>query len=101
MFYLFLFKLFFMDRIHAFVSGRVQGVSFRAFAKREADKLGITGIVHNLDDGRVEIIAEGDGDMLVKFTDILRKNHPIAEVDDIEAKWELAKSGFKGFIIMK
>ena len=47
-------------RVHIFVSGLVQGVFFRYFTKKTADKLNLKGWVKNLDDGRVEILAEGD-----------------------------------------
>jgi acylphosphatase len=52
---------------HAFISGRVQGVGFRYTALREAERLGVTGYVRNLDDGDVEILAEGDPPDLDRF----------------------------------
>ncbi len=90
-----------MDRIHAFISGSVQGVFFRAFAKREADRMGIVGTARNLDDGRVEIIAEGEGDVLVDFVEALKTKHPTADVKDIDTKWELAKGEFGDFSIIE
>jgi len=47
-------------RVHLHISGRVQGVSYRRFAVREARSLGLTGWVRNLPDRRVELVAEGD-----------------------------------------
>jgi len=44
-------------RLHACISGRVQGVAFRFFAQHEARVLGLTGWVSNLYDGRVEVVA--------------------------------------------
>lgn len=52
---------------HALVSGRVQGVGFRYTALREARALGIVGFVRNLDDGDVEILAEGEETDLDRF----------------------------------
>ncbi len=49
-------------RIHAFVSGRVQGVFFRQSTQEEAARLGLTGWVRNLHDGRVELEAQGEAD---------------------------------------
>ncbi|MGH9230232.1 MAG: acylphosphatase [Acidimicrobiales bacterium] len=46
-------------RVRAVVAGRVQGVWFRESCRREAERLGVTGWVHNLRDGRVELEAQG------------------------------------------
>lgn len=49
-----------MKRVRAEVSGRVQGVCFRAFTRDRARRLGVAGSVRNLPDGRVEIVAQGE-----------------------------------------
>lgn len=49
-----------MKRVRAMVSGRVQGVCFRAHTRDMAIRLGVTGSVRNLPDGRVEIVAQGE-----------------------------------------
>ncbi|MGM0471451.1 MAG: acylphosphatase [Bacillota bacterium] len=46
-------------RVHLYLSGRVQGVGFRNFTCHQATKLGLTGWVQNLDDGRVEAVITG------------------------------------------
>lgn len=46
--------------LHAYVSGRVQGVWFRQSTKEKSDTLGLTGWVRNLNDGRVELVASGE-----------------------------------------
>ncbi|KTD20422.1 acylphosphatase [Legionella lansingensis] len=66
--------------MHCFISGRVQGVWFRASAREEAEKLGITGWARNLPDGRVEVIACGDPDKLEKFDAWLQNGPPHAQV---------------------
>jgi len=63
------------------VSGRVQGVAFRAHAQREAQALGLTGHACNLDDGRVEVIAHGDDAALDAFARWLAHGPPLARVD--------------------
>jgi acylphosphatase len=52
---------------HIYVSGHVQGVSYRESARQEANRLGVTGWVKNLADGRVELKVEGEAEMLDRF----------------------------------
>lgn len=66
------------------ISGRVQGVYFRKFTKQKADELGIKGVVRNCDDGRVELIAQGNALSLELFTQKCRKGPIMARVDNIE-----------------
>jgi len=81
-----------MMRMHIFVSGVVQGVSFRRFTYENAVSLGINGWVKNRDDGRVEIIAEGEEHNLEKFLERIKKGPPLARVDNIEIKFEEPKN---------
>ncbi len=76
-----------MKSLHCLISGRVQGVSFRAWTKSQADLLGIKGWVRNLDDGRVEVIAQGDDAILEKFRGLLAQGSPLSRVEDIECNW--------------
>ncbi len=68
------------------VSGRVQGVFFRAAARRRAVGLGLTGSAKNLPDGRVEVIACGDRHELAKLRAWLAQGSPMAVVDDVECE---------------
>lgn len=79
-----------MRRVKIIVAGRVQGVYFRYFTQKEAEKLGMVGNVRNLDDGRVEIIAEADNDVLEKFIRWCHKGPITARVDEVEIS-ELAR----------
>ncbi|MBS3054383.1 MAG: acylphosphatase [Candidatus Aenigmarchaeota archaeon] len=63
------------------VSGKVQGVGFRAFAKRQADSLDIAGWCRNLSTGEVEIMAKGAEEKIENLTALLRKGPPKARVD--------------------
>ena len=74
-------------QLHIFVSGRVQGVFFRAYTEKEAKKLGLTGWVRNLDDGRVEILAEGEDSVLQKLLDWCDRGSPDSRVDKVEYDW--------------
>lgn len=63
------------------VSGRVQGVYFRAFTRNKAKRLGISGSATNLADGRVEIIAQGEPAVIELFINWCRKGPITARVD--------------------
>jgi acylphosphatase len=74
-------------RKHWFVSGRVQGVSFRAFTYESATDLKVTGWVRNLTDGRVEIVAEGNEKAINQLLEKVRKGPTAARVEAVkEAK---------------
>ena len=80
------------------VSGRVQGVFYRASAKEIADKLGICGWVKNEDDGSVRIRAEGDPEMISKFIEWCKSGPKMAQVDSlVEETVEL--SGATDFVV--
>ena len=66
------------------VSGRVQGVGFRWFARREALELGLAGWVRNLPDGRVEALAAGEPGAVATFVDRLRQGPPGSRVAGVE-----------------
>ena len=74
------------------ISGRVQGVYFRAYARDEARSLGLRGWVRNLPDGRVEALAQGDPAKLKAFESWCRKGPPFARVQDVEVVEEEAES---------
>ncbi len=69
---------------HWLVSGRVQGVGFRAFCVRAANSLGVDGWVRNLPDGRVEVVATGRPDDLARLADALRRGPGFARVEHVE-----------------
>jgi acylphosphatase len=72
-----------------FVSGRVQGVGYRYFARGVAERLQLTGSVRNLADGRVEVFAIGDDAQLRALKEeLLRgpRNAHVSRVDELEAE---------------
>ena len=75
-------------RVHLFISGRVQGVWYRASMSNEGAKFGLNGWVRNLDDGRVEAVVEGMENDVEKIIAWCHKGPPMARVDDVEAKDE-------------
>lgn len=86
-----------MSAARFIVSGKVQGVFFRASARDHALKLGLRGYAKNLADGRVEVLAAGDDAALDALTAWLREGPPMARVDDLErlpARDDEAGEGF-------
>lgn len=69
--------------IHAYVSGRVQGVWFRAFTREQALARSVTGWARNLPDGRVEVMLEGAETDVNAVLDALRQGPPLAQVTDL------------------
>jgi len=78
------------------LTGRVQGVFFRAWASDEAHTLGVTGWVRNQADGSVEAHIEGERDALDELVDLMREGPPGARVDDVEIG-EADPEGLGGF----
>jgi len=65
------------------VSGKVQGVFYRASTREQALRLGLAGHAKNLPDGRVEVLASGDADALGALERWLRQGPPAAKVDAV------------------
>jgi acylphosphatase len=72
-----------MEAARFLVSGRVQGVGFRASARHRALELGLTGYARNLPDGRVEAFAQGRPEAIEAFAQWLRLGPPMARVDEV------------------
>lgn len=66
------------------ISGRVQGVGFRWFVYRTAERLGLRGWARNLPDGRVEVVAAGASDALGRLDGALREGPLAAHVENVE-----------------
>ena len=83
-------------RAHVWISGRVQGVFFRASTVDEAVAMGIDGWVRNSSDGRVEAVLEGERSAVEAMIAWCRKGPPAARVSSVEVVWEEPK-GEHGF----
>jgi acylphosphatase len=88
------------DRTHAhvYVSGRVQGVYYRANTRDTADELGIDGWVKNLDDGRVEAVFEGPEAAVEQMIEWCHSGSPRANVEDVSVEFD-EPIGLEGFNI--
>ncbi|MDO8749649.1 MAG: acylphosphatase [Dehalococcoidia bacterium] len=87
-------------RLRVLVMGRVQGVSFRYYARRQAEGLGLVGWARNLRDGAtVEVMAEGPRPALAQFLQLLQTGSRRALVTQVEVEWSTAEGSFQSFQI--
>lgn len=89
-----------MKEIQCIITGRVQMVMFRDFARRKARSLGLVGTAWNLDSGSVEVIAQGSNEKLEKFIEKLREGSLLSRVNKVEVVWREPKANFKDFHIL-
>ena len=71
-------------RVHATVHGRVQGVAFREYTRREAERLGVSGWVKNQRDGTVAVLCEGEKNQIGALVAWLSKGSPYALVTGVD-----------------
>lgn len=90
-----------LKRAHVVVSGVVQGVSFRAYAKAEAVALGVEGFVRNLPDGNVEAVFEGESANVEQMIAWCHRGAPLAHVENVVVTWEPHEGQFQGFSIQR
>ena len=88
-----------MERVRALYSGRVQGVGFRATVRQLACGYDVTGLVRNLPDGRVELIAEGARAELRAFLDGIAESELSGFIAKVQDDWLPAQGNLKGFLI--
>ena len=81
------------------VSGRVQGVGFRYFTQDIARREGLTGVVRNLPDGRLEVVAEGDDESLTRLEAALRRGPSHARVAHVEVNAISPAGSYPGFSV--
>jgi acylphosphatase len=81
------------------VSGQVIGVGFRYFTRDVARREGLTGVVRNLPDGRVEAIAEGESESLTRLEIALRRGPARARVEALEIDAVPVAGHYLGFAI--
>ena len=86
-------------RAHIFISGRVQGVCYRAFTRELAYNLDLNGWARNLNDGRVEALLEGEKQVIEQAIKKCYIGPPGARVTDIEVRWETFVGDQKSFMI--
>ena len=85
------------SRANLVVSGRVQGVFYRASTMEQAQRLGLVGWVMNLADGGVEVLVEGPRYCIEELIAWCRLGPPLAKVTDVVVKWLEATGEFETF----
>ncbi len=85
------------SQARALISGRVQGVSFRYYTYHEALKLGLSGWVRNLWDGRVEALFQGAKADVERILAWCENGPPAARVDVVQVDWDEATDPLEGF----
>ncbi|MCA1829778.1 MAG: acylphosphatase [Myxococcales bacterium] len=90
-----------MTRAELVISGRVQGVFYRASAQQEALRLGLHGEIRNLPGGEVEAVVEGEKPRIEEFVDWCRRGPPAAEVDDVRVRWSESRGEFPTFRVTR
>jgi acylphosphatase len=87
-------------RAHVFVTGRVQGVFYRATTRERARERGVDGWIRNLDDGRVEAVFEGPEDAVAGMVEWCHGGSSRARVDDVESEYG-EPEGLEGFEVRR
>ena len=86
-------------RLHVLISGRVQGVFFRAATRDQADRFSLRGWVRNLPDGRVEALFEGEEKQLEEMLAWCHRGPSGSLPKEVESRWEEGTGEFRDFRI--
>lgn len=89
-----------MKCVHLVVSGRVQGVFFRANVRKEAEKLGLKGYAKNLENGDVEVVAEGNEGKIKELIQFIKRGPGTASVAGIQINHKMPEN-FKSFEVIR
>ena len=84
---------------HCLITGRVQGVFYRQSTKAQAKKLGLTGWVRNLPDGRVEAVVSGPEPQVAQLIAWMQHGPKAARVDSVQVTELVAEKSYKEFSI--
>lgn len=89
-----------MQRVHLIISGTVQGVGFRSWAKWQAKKLNLSGWVKNRDDESVELVAEGAEGKLNELVKRCQKGPDASYVKNVDVSWLDATGAYDTFEVV-
>ncbi len=85
------------SRLHIWLTGRVQGVGFRAFVTQQAQDFAITGWVRNVGYDQVEVVAEGERNELERFLQRVQIGPRVSLVNDVRIDWSPSQGEFRRF----
>ncbi len=88
-------------RVRVRITGRVQGVYFRAETQSAAQRIGVTGWVRNVRDGSVEAVFEGEAHRVREMVAWCWKGSPFSRVDDVEVIEEPYRNEFQDFRVVR
>jgi acylphosphatase len=88
-----------MERVTCTITGRVQNVFLRSYIKECADARTLTGFVRNLENGTVELVAEGNGEVLTAFLADVRRGSTLSRIESVDVVWGHATKKFEHFLI--
>ena len=83
------------------ISGKVQSVGYREYVYRQAVRLGLTGLVRNIDEGKVWVVVEGEKKAIEEFSQAIRTKDALAEVTDISIAYSEAKGCYDTFLVTR
>ena len=90
-----------MVELQATITGKVQGVAYRAFVQEAATELGLVGFVKNVPGGRVEVVAQGLPDTLKEFVEYLYEGSLLSIVDGVAVDWRSASVTYSEFSVLQ
>ena len=92
-----------MLKVHVFISGLVQGVSYRAWTQKIAQSLALSGWVKNLVDGRVEAVFVGEKNKIEKMIEFLYQGSSVSQIEKVEVveKEKIQTDPFRGEFLIK
>jgi acylphosphatase len=88
-----------MDRAEFIIKGFVQGIGFRYFVARNAQRLSLKGFTMNKGNGEVQVVVEGDCNIIKELLELVRSGHRHAVIEEVSVEWGEAKNEFKSFEI--
>jgi len=89
-----------MVEIHCVITGKVQGVAYRAYVQEAATELGLVGYSKNMLDGSVRVVAQGSPDALKEFVEYLHEGSLLSTVEGVAVEWRSLGATFSEFSVL-